>query len=58
MRSFIKAFARDDRGVSALEYAILAGVIVVALVGAMATFSPALTALWGRVTAAVTGAGT
>jgi len=31
MLKFIRALSRDDRGVSALEYAILAGVVVAAL---------------------------
>ena len=31
MSKFLKAFVRDERGVSAMEYAILAGIIVVAL---------------------------
>jgi pilus assembly protein Flp/PilA len=31
MRKFINLFVRDERGVSAMEYAILAGIIVVAL---------------------------
>jgi pilus assembly protein Flp/PilA len=56
MRRFIKAFARDDRGVSALEYAILAGIIVLALVASLGTFSTALTGLWTKLTTAVTGA--
>ena len=31
MSNFLKRFVRDERGVSAMEYAILAGIIVVAL---------------------------
>jgi pilus assembly protein Flp/PilA len=31
MRKFFKAFVRDERGVSAMEYAVLAGIIAVAL---------------------------
>lgn len=38
-----KAFLRGERGVSALEYAILVGVIVVAVVAALATFEDDLT---------------
>ncbi|WP_410831910.1 Flp family type IVb pilin [Paraburkholderia sp. SIMBA_030] len=36
MRKFFKAFVRDERGVSAMEYAVLAGIVAVAL-GGMAT---------------------
>jgi pilus assembly protein Flp/PilA len=32
MLQFIRSFSRDERGVSALEYAILAGIVVAALV--------------------------
>jgi pilus assembly protein Flp/PilA len=39
MRKFMKAFVRDERGVSAMEYAILAGVIAVALATVATTFS-------------------
>jgi pilus assembly protein Flp/PilA len=31
MRNFFKFFVRDERGVSAMEYAVLAGIIAVAL---------------------------
>ncbi len=36
MRKLFKAFVRDERGVSAMEYAVLAGIVVIAL-GAMAS---------------------
>jgi pilus assembly protein Flp/PilA len=39
MRKFINLFVRDERGVSAMEYAILAGIIVVALTAVGATMS-------------------
>ncbi|BBU29888.1 hypothetical protein BTHE68_36220 [Burkholderia sp. THE68] len=42
MRKLMKAFVRDERGVSAMEYAVLAGIVVLAL-GAMAsTFSTSI----------------
>ena len=34
MLHFIRSLSRDERGVSALEYAILAGIVVAALVTA------------------------
>jgi pilus assembly protein Flp/PilA len=37
MRNFVQLFVRDERGVSALEYAVLAGIVVLAL-GAVGTF--------------------
>ncbi|NYT61720.1 Flp family type IVb pilin [Alcaligenaceae bacterium] len=38
MRKFIQSLARDESGVTALEYAILAG-IVVAILASVATLS-------------------
>lgn len=35
MRKLFRMFVRDERGVSAMEYAVLAGIVVLAL-GAMA----------------------
>lgn len=39
MLQFIKALARDERGVSALEYAVLAGIVVVAVAAVGAILS-------------------
>lgn len=33
MKNFLKAFIRDERGLAAVEYAIVAGVVVAGLVG-------------------------
>ncbi|HEV3106530.1 MAG TPA: Flp family type IVb pilin [Trinickia sp.] len=38
MLRFIKALSRDERGVSALEYSVLAGIVVVAVAAAGAIF--------------------
>jgi pilus assembly protein Flp/PilA len=46
MRKLLKAFVRDERGVSAMEYAVLAGIVVVALGAAASTFSSQLTLLF------------
>jgi pilus assembly protein Flp/PilA len=46
MLQFINSLSRDERGVSALEYAVLAGIIVVAVVAVGAYFSPALTGVF------------
>jgi len=58
MSKFFKFFVRDERGVSSMEYAILAGLVVVALGALTATFntniSNMFTGLFGKVTA-VTG---
>jgi pilus assembly protein Flp/PilA len=39
MRKFVKFFVRDDRGVSAMEYAILAGIVAVALAAIAVAFN-------------------
>jgi pilus assembly protein Flp/PilA len=38
MSKFVKFFVRDERGVSAMEYAVLAGIVAVALGSIGATF--------------------
>ena len=45
----IRSFVRDTKAVSALEYAILVGVIAVAIAGAMFTFGGNLTKSIGAV---------
>jgi pilus assembly protein Flp/PilA len=56
MRKTLKMFVRDDRGVSAMEYAILAGIVAVALalVGAnySATIQTVFTTMFTKVTTA------
>jgi len=47
MRKFIQSLVRDERGVSALEYAILAGMIVVVVGAALTTFGGDLSAAFG-----------
>jgi len=39
MLRFIRSLSRDERGVSALEYAVLAGIIIAAVVAGLKTFS-------------------
>jgi len=56
MRKIFKAFVRDDRGVSAMEYAILAGIVAVALTAVGTAFSTSIqgvfTAMFTKVTTA------
>jgi pilus assembly protein Flp/PilA len=39
MRKFAKAFVRNERGISSMEYAILASIVVVSLGAVTTTFS-------------------
>jgi pilus assembly protein Flp/PilA len=56
MRKLFKAFVRDERGVSAMEYAVLAGIVVLALgavsVGFKSSISDLFTGLFTKVTTA------
>ena len=56
MRNFLNRFSRDECGVSALEYAVLAGVIVVALTAAGSVFSSSLTTMFTTLFTNVTAA--
>jgi pilus assembly protein Flp/PilA len=47
MRNFINMLWRDERGVSALEYAVLAGIVVAAVVAAGAVLGNSTTGLPG-----------
>lgn len=47
MLRFIRSLSRDERGVSALEYAILAGIIVVAVIAAGVVLQNGTTGLPG-----------
>ena len=58
MQKLLKAFVRDDRGVSALEYAILAGIVVVALTAVGGAFSTNLQAIFTNLTTQVKNAAT
>ena len=50
MRNFLHNLQRDERGVSSMEYAVLAGIIVVAVVAAGAVLSDTTNGLPGLFT--------
>jgi len=56
MRTFIQSLLRDERGVSALEYAILAGMIVVVVGAGLTAFGDTLSAAFATLGQAVTDA--
>ncbi|HEY9279145.1 MAG TPA: Flp family type IVb pilin [Eoetvoesiella sp.] len=58
MRKFIKLFMRDERGVSALEYAILAGLIVAAVSAAVALLDTSLFTAFTNLSTSITTATT
>ncbi|MBN9307316.1 MAG: pilus assembly protein [Devosia sp. 67-54] len=61
MRSMLVRFVHDDRGATAIEYGLIAGLIAVALIVAMTTFGTSLRVLFSGVsdksTSAIDAAG-
>ncbi|MGV7246578.1 Flp family type IVb pilin [uncultured Caballeronia sp.] len=53
MSNFIKRFSRDERGVTAIEYGIIAGIIAAALVLALAPLTTALTNTFSAISKAL-----
>jgi pilus assembly protein Flp/PilA len=49
IRTNLAALKADDRGVTALEYAIIAGVLGIALIGIFTSFSGTLTTLFSSI---------
>jgi pilus assembly protein Flp/PilA len=58
MSKFLKSFIRDERGVSAIEYAILAGIVVVALTAVGTAFNSSMGTLFSTLFANITTAST
>ncbi|RKT25684.1 pilus assembly protein Flp/PilA [Paraburkholderia sp. RAU2J] len=58
MIKLLKAFVRDERGVSAMEYAILAGIVVVALTAVGVTMKTSMGDLFTNLYAKITAAST
>ena len=44
MLQFIRSVLRDNKGIAALEYALIAGLIFAAIIGATTALAPQLTA--------------
>ena len=57
MRNFIESFARDESGATAIEYALIAALIAVAIVGAATTLGEEIGTLFGTVETELSGAG-
>lgn len=56
MLQFIKSLSRDERGVTALEYAVLAGVVVVAVIAAGVLLNTGLSSVFTNLINKVTTA--
>jgi pilus assembly protein Flp/PilA len=53
MSNFVKWFVRDERGVSAMEYAVLAGIVAVALGGVGVAFGNSVTTMFTTMFSAI-----
>jgi pilus assembly protein Flp/PilA len=56
MRKLVKSFVRDERGVSAMEYAILAGIVAVALAGIAVAFNGSVTTMFNTMFSSIANA--
>ncbi|MDN7178946.1 Flp family type IVb pilin [Caballeronia sp. SEWSISQ10-4 2] len=53
MSNFIKNFVKDERGVTAIEYALIAGLIAVALAVSIGNVTTKLTAVFAAIVTAI-----
>ena len=49
MLSFLKSLSKDVRGTSAVEYAIICGILVIGLIFAMTGFAGETMSLWNDI---------
>jgi pilus assembly protein Flp/PilA len=56
MRTFVLRFFEDEFGVTAIEYALVAGLISVACIGAMTTVGNSLLVIYTSISTALTPA--
>ena len=56
MRNFIKNFANDESGATAIEYGLICGLIFVGIVVAVTAFTDASGAMYERIRSAMMGA--
>lgn len=56
MGKILKAFLRDDSGATAIEYSLMLGLVVLAIVGSIELLSGSLSNMYFFVSSSVTGA--
>jgi pilus assembly protein Flp/PilA len=56
MKKFTQRFLRDNKGVTAIEYGLIAGLIALAIVGAVTGLSSELSTVFGNIKTAITPA--
>ena len=52
----LKRFLRDERGVTAIEYGLIAGLMFLAIVAGVTMFTDNANVMFGKISTAVTGA--
>ena len=58
MRNFIKNFANDESGATAIEYGLIAALMAIAVITALTAFRPQLTTAFGKIAGSLDGAST
>lgn len=53
---FIQKFTRDEEGVTAIEYGLIAALIAVAVIASVTVVGTQLVALFGKISSAITAA--
>lgn len=57
MTKFLSKFVKDESGATAIEYGLIAALIAVVIISAITTLGTELSAAFGRVATALSGAG-
>lgn len=53
MKNLFARFAKDESGATAIEYGLIAGLIAVVIIGTVTTLGTDLSALFGRISGAL-----
>ena len=56
IRKFLRMLRRDGRGATAIEYGLIAALIVIAMMGGLRTLGGGANGMWGKVGNEVSGA--
>ncbi|EED67133.1 Flp family type IVb pilin [Comamonas testosteroni] len=56
MTNFIKTFCKDEKGATAIEYGLIAGLVAVGIIFALTSLGTELSALFDRVSEKLKGA--
>ena len=49
IREFLRALGREKRGATAIEYGLIAALIVIAMMGGLRTLGGGANGMWGKV---------